>query len=209
MGTQGAPAARRAMIEWAVASMPLAGQKRSGDLCVVEPFADGTLVGVIDGAGHGEEARKAADTAATILKAHSSDSVDSLMRRCHEGLLGGRGAAMTLVSISASDHTLSCLGVGNVEGVLLRRCPGSRKREGIVQRGGVVGFRLPPLHTTKMDCGRDDLLVLATDGIRPGFVNDLLSEASTQQMADDILTRFARGSDDALVLLVRVGDGAP
>ena len=45
---------RRHAIEWSVASRALPGQSVSGDLHVVVPTADGALIGVIDGLGHGD-----------------------------------------------------------------------------------------------------------------------------------------------------------
>ena len=47
-------------IEWAVATQPLPGPSVSGDLHLVEPFAHGALVAVVDGLGHGDEATAAA-----------------------------------------------------------------------------------------------------------------------------------------------------
>src|SRR6266545_1885933 len=36
-------------------------------------------------------------------------------------------------------------------------------------RGGVVGFLLPPLRPSRLALERDDVVVLASDGIRAGF----------------------------------------
>jgi hypothetical protein len=53
-----------------------------------------------------------------------------------------------------------------------------------------------------------DTIVLATDGIRPEFSDMLVPGDEPQAIADRILARYRKGTDDALVLVVRcLGDG--
>src|SRR5256885_9620476 len=42
-----------------------------------------------------------------------------------------------------------------------------------------------------------DTLIMATDGIRSGFATRLATESSPQEIAESILARFAKGTDDA------------
>ena len=51
---------------------------------------------------------------------------------------------------------------------------------------------------------RGDLLVVATDGVRSDFADDLRPGAP-QVVADQVLARFGKTSDDALVLAARLG----
>jgi hypothetical protein len=70
-------------------------------------------------------------------------------------------------------------------------------------RNGVVGLRLPPLRAATVPLRRQDLLAFATDGVREGFQEEIRPGASPQTMADRILARYARATDDALVLVGR------
>jgi hypothetical protein len=54
-----------------------------------------------------------------------------------------------------------------------------------------------------------DLLLLATDGIRSGFAEGLRLDQSPQQLADHILARDVKGTDDALVVVARYLGGMP
>jgi negative regulator of sigma-B (phosphoserine phosphatase) len=192
------------LIEWGVAARALPGESRSGDRHLVEPFSDGVLVAVVDGLGHGDEAADAAEAATDILIRYAQESPVSLVRRCHESLWGTRGVAMSVAAFARSSHTMSWLGVGNVEGSLFRDCPGSRPaRDSLIQRGGVVGFRLPPLQPSVVTVGQGDLLVLATDGIAAYSLDGLRMTEPPERIASDILARFARDTDDALVLVAR------
>ena len=50
--------------------------------------------------------------------------------------------------------------------------------------------------------GPGDTLILATDGIGTGFM-DQAPDAGPQQTADRILASFGKGTDDALVVVAR------
>jgi serine/threonine protein phosphatase PrpC len=191
-------------IEWSFASRCLPGETVSGDRHLVQPSGRGVLVAVVDGLGHGQEATTAAKTAVTILAAHADESITSLVKRCHEALIKTRGATMTVASVNVFDGTLTWLGIGPVEGVLLRaNTKATPAIENVLLRGGVVGYQLPALQASAMPLFGGDLLVLASDGIRSGFVQGLAVADSPQQIADRILTDHFKGTDDALVLVVR------
>jgi serine phosphatase RsbU (regulator of sigma subunit) len=195
------------VIAWGCAGRALGDPREgseSGDLQFVVDLDDGALVAVIDGLGHGTEAAAAAKVAAQILEAHAAESVLELMRRCHEGLRKTRGAVMSLACFSASASSITWIGVGNVEGALLRAAPTAHPpREDLSMRGGVVGYQLPTLRATEVFVAPGDTLILATDGIRSGFTTGLSLERSPQEIADDILARHWRLTDDALVLVAR------
>ena len=70
-------------------------------------------------------------------------------------------------------------------------------------RGGVVGGQLPSLRGSILPVRRGDTLIFATDGIRQGFTEGLVLTGSPQEIADQILARHYRQTDDALVLVVR------
>lgn len=188
---------------WGVASFVLPGQVECGDLHVVAPFPNGVLLAVIDGLGHGRDAATAARIAAVTLSNQAEESVIPLVRQCHERLLKTRGVAMTLASFNGIDSTITWLGVGNVEGFLLRSGVNRREKAAVLLRGGVVGYSLPPLRAEILPVACGDTLVLATDGIRSGFADALFLEGSPQQIADQVLTVSGNGTDDALVLVAR------
>lgn len=195
------------IIEWGWSGRAL--EVDSGDLHVVVPFPGGVLVALLDGLGHGPEAAAAATAAIPILKSHASDPPLRLLQRCHEGLRKTRGVAMSLASFDSHISSMTWTGVGNVEGILLRGNgrPGPSS-DAIVLRGGVVGYRLPSLHANTLQVSSGDTLIMATDGIQSGFTAGFSIEHGPQEVAESILARFAKGSDDAHVVVVRyLGSG--
>jgi phosphoserine phosphatase RsbX len=193
-----------AVVDWAVATLALEGEEESGDLHVVAPFDDGTLVAVIDGLGHGPEAAVAARSAAAALQRDPAQPVVELLQRCHAGLRGTRGAVITLTSFKASAGTMTWAGVGNIDATLLRADPGNgRPRESVMLVGGVPGHQLPPLRPYELPVWPGDTLVLATDGVRGGYLDLIAVSDSPQQLADHLLSEYGKGTDDALVLVAR------
>jgi phosphoserine phosphatase RsbX len=190
-------------IEWGVASRALPGQPISGDLNVVKPFHDGVLVAALDGVGHGGEAATAARVAGAILEAHAAEPVTMLVRRCHEALRATRGVAMSVASFNVSRGLVTWLGVGNVEGVLLRRSFPRAQAEALLLRAGVVGLQLPSLEVEVLPVSPGDTLIFATDGIHNDFARGLVLDCEPQKVAERILARHAKATDDALVLVSR------
>jgi phosphoserine phosphatase RsbX len=192
------------LIEWGVSSRALPGQAASGDRHVVQAYPGGALIGAIDGLGHGVEAASAARKAGDVLGSHCTESVIALARRCHEALLSTRGVVMSLASFSGGDETMTWMGVGNVEGVLLRAdVRAVPVREQLLLRGGVVGYQLPQLAASVLPLALGDTLIFATDGIRSDFAGVLDRTGSASSLADRILASYAKPTDDALVVVAR------
>jgi negative regulator of sigma-B (phosphoserine phosphatase) len=197
-------------IEWATAGRALGEGEPSGDQYVVRQFAGGVLLGVLDGLGHGREAADAADAAVDTLEQHPEEPIVPLVRRCHEALRGSRGVAMSLASIDSVDHSMTWIAVGNVEGVLHRRDAGAVVRwERLLLRGGVIGYQLPSLRASLTSVRTGDMLVFATDGLRSDFAEAIDPLASPRRNAERLLAEYARGTDDALVLVARYLGGRP
>jgi len=195
---------------WGIAHRSLNDAAESGDLCVVQPFPDGILIAVLDGAGHGLEAGAAVNIAAKILQEHAAERPISLLQRCHEGLQGTRGAALSVASIQTSAGFMTWSGVGNVEGLLVRGNQNVRPRsEGLVYRAGVVGRKLPPLAATVLPVELGDTLVFSTDGVSPGFTKLISPGAPPERTADLILARHGKKSDDALVVVACYKEPGP
>jgi len=191
-------------LEWGVASSVLPGESQSGDHYVVCAFPDGVLVAVVDGLGHGDQAAAAAKKAVGVLEASAQEPLIALVRRCHEELTATRGVVMSVASFSISYGLMTWLGVGNVQGVL--RHSGSQKpkpAEVLLLRAGVVGMFLPPLAATVLPVLPGDILIFASDGIRGEFAQAPLEADTLQKAAENILSQFAKGNDDAVVLVAK------
>ena len=190
-----------AVIEWAAVGRGV--EAASGDLHVVVAFPHGALVALIDGLGHGPDAAAASEAAAAVLQAHAHAPLLDLLQQCHASLRKTRGAVMTLASFDARVSCMTWAGVGNVDAALLRAGMRWNANAAISLRGGVVGFQLPPLRADTLIVGPGDTLVMATDGIRSGFTEGLSMDRTPAEMAQHILDRFGKDSDDSHVVVAR------
>jgi hypothetical protein len=193
-----------ALLEYGVASVTPPDQDESGDRHLVKTIHDGALLAVVDGSGHGKDADGPAGLAVETLETHAEEDVVSLFQRCHERLRSTRGAVMSIASINAAQSTLTWAGVGNIEGMILRF--GSSPQEDVdrlLLRPGIVGYRLPYLRAMDLSIAPGDLIILATDGIRPDFENQIMPEEHPRTIANKISSGYRKRYDDGLVLVAR------
>jgi len=193
------------MVEYGVAKYVLPGQGESGDHHLVCCNKSGILIAAIDGIGHGEEAANVSKTAAALLRGSADEPIISLVERCHEKLRSTRGVVLSLACIEPEHGMMTWLGVGNVQGVLMRSDPkNGNAQESLLLRAGVVGSQLPALQATVIPIEKGDTLFFATDGIRSNFSATLSARENPQRAADRILEQYCSGNDDALVLVTRI-----
>jgi negative regulator of sigma-B (phosphoserine phosphatase) len=194
-------------LEWAVAYRLVAGETDCGDKALVISSPPNSLIAVVDGVGHGSAAAYAAELAIDRLREHATDSLPSLIARCHDALQDTRGVAMGLASLGGSHGAMTWLGVGNVQGRLVPR-DNTKRGASMMLTAGIAGDRLPRLHPATLKIRRGDLLLLATDGLREGFADSLDPSGPVQDIADRILSEYHRPQDDGLLLVARYLDGA-
>ena len=195
---------RTELLEWQVAGRPLPGEERSGDGALVVPLPDGALAAAVDGLGHGPEAAAAAEAALDVLRRRAPDDVAALVEAAHDALGATRGAALSLASLDCARGRMTWLGVGNVEGRLVRGgVPSAAAAETLVLHRGVLGHALPALRPATLRVRRGDVLILATDGVLPAFADGLVPTGTCGEIAARVIDRHARETDDALVLVAR------
>jgi len=191
-------------LEVGVAGLAIEGEERSGDLAVFAPYDRGGLAVVIDGLGHGGEAADASAIAERVIREHASAEPSELLARCHEALRRSRGVVLTAAWFDLEDLEISWAGVGNVEARLVRGASayGDRHDSALVL-GGVVGYNLPAIRPSYTDLRPGDAVAFATDGVEPEFASSLTAGLPPQKLAERILERHSRDTDDALAAVVR------
>lgn len=191
-------------LDWGVAHRVLEGETASGDTHTVQPHPRGMVVAVIDALGHGAEAAMPAQRAVDAITRHVRDPILNLLQRCHDDLVGTRGVVMSIASFDFHDRTMTWMGIGDVEGVLIFGDQNAQpSRTTLVNRGGIVGGRLPVSRPWVIPINDGDTLIFATDGIRTPFADRITLTGTPKEIADGILERERKGTDDALVLVAR------
>jgi anti-sigma regulatory factor (Ser/Thr protein kinase) len=181
---------------------PLAGERRSGDHAAFRRAGATLRLIVCDGLGHGHDARVAADAAIDVFCSHAMDAPATLIEETHQALVSTRGVVMAAARIDEVGLELSS--AGNVEALVTS----FRSRRRFGGTAATVGGRPGPLRvrTERTTLTSDEVFVLTTDGIvtKASIEEDAgLLRSHPAVIAQHILERFARPSDDALVLVVR------
>ncbi|MFZ1178003.1 MAG: SpoIIE family protein phosphatase [Mycobacterium sp.] len=182
------------------------GERVSGDQSIAIEIDDGAaLFGVIDGLGHGPAAATAALRAVDALTRAPNERIEVLVQLCHRVLEGTRGVAMTLARVDLAAGTLTWTGVGNVRANLVaKNVTGTHFRSTARLTAGIVGYRIPEIRPAQVVSIRaGDLIVIASDGISQDHLEHIDFAASATVIAEQIISKHAKGTDDAMVLAAR------
>lgn len=193
-------------IEWAAAGRPVPGENVSGDHRIAVGIDDdAALFGVIDGLGHGPAAATAALRAVDTLSRARGERLEVLVQLCHRVLGGTRGVAMTLARVDFGAGTMAWTGVGNVAADLVAKAAtGTQIRSSVRLIAGIVGYRIPEISPSQMvSISAGDLILMTTDGITENHLEHIDFAAPATAIAEHILAKHSKETDDAMVLAAR------
>ncbi|WP_448416026.1 SpoIIE family protein phosphatase [Mycolicibacterium sp. XJ1819] len=193
-------------MEWAAVRRPRPGERICGDHPIALEVDDGAaLFGVVDGLGHGEAAADAALRAVAAVEDSRAEPLDVVAQLCHRALTDTRGVTMTLARVDFETDTLSWIGIGNVAADLVAKHPaGAEVRSSALLAAGIIGYRMPQtLSTHQVGLHPGDLLLMSSDGISRDHLDDIDFAAPATTIAEQLVGRYGRDTDDALVLAAR------
>jgi phosphoserine phosphatase RsbX len=191
-------------VEWAVRFGTTKERNQAPEQYVVKATPSGFLIAIVDGMAHSPEALMACQLAVEALNEYTHQNVVTLFERCDRACKRTSGVSITAAIFNTSYNTVSWFGVGNVEALLWHRNPTSDPRyHMLVQQPGLVGHGLLSLKELSLPVRAGDLLILASDGIKPGIVDALPIEGKSKVVADSLIQSHARPNDDATILVTR------
>jgi phosphoserine phosphatase RsbX len=192
-------------IKYDVIYEALAGEIECGDQYLIKETDDRTVIAVVDGLGHGEEAAIAAKKAIKTIDDYANESIESLFKLCNEALLDTRGAAMTIVHIDAN-YKLTYMAVGNVTGVCWKIDEsGNVMHHSFLLEGGIVGYRFTSsIRAKELAVGPGDTLILATDGIKAEFEIEPPKLEPPDRLAKTLFDTYRNKKDDGLIFVAKL-----
>jgi anti-sigma regulatory factor (Ser/Thr protein kinase) len=191
---------QRTILGAAVAAYP--GEHVCGDNWAFSDAAQGRALLVVDGAGHGIEAARAADMAVQIFRQYADAPCVEIVERVHRALMPTRGAAVAVARIDDAARTIRYVGVGNICGTLVT---GEGARH-MVSHNGTAGHVAPRIREFTYDYASNPLVIMHSDGLTSRW--DLASYPGlvTQHpslIAGVLLRDHRRARDDASVVALR------
>ncbi|WXG44577.1 MAG: ATP-binding protein [Promethearchaeati archaeon SRVP18_Atabeyarchaeia-1] len=181
-----------------IASRPALDQNTNGDDYLVKEWNGQTLLVVIDGLGHGEEAAVASTKARQyVLENHTRD-VEQIVSSLHTHLRGTRGVVAGAVRIDRTAHRLIFCGIGNVDVSIVAEPPMHP-----TSLDGILGVNARKI--MKFGYTYDTLraVVLYSDGVSGRFsLSDYpLAYEQPQFVAERILDEWGNRNDDATIAI--------
>lgn len=180
----------------------LAGEDVAGDAWTsMHEGSDQTTVVVVDGLGHGPAAATAANAAIVSSRGRAGREIHEMMNDAHGALRATRGAAMAVARVHPSRGLVEFVGVGNIAGVVI-----DDLQRRTVSHGGIVGHEMRKVQTFTYPWSPSSMLIMHSDGIGTAWNLDNypgLSHRAPEMIAAAIFRDYARGNDDATVVVAK------
>lgn len=187
-----------------VAARPHPAETVNGDAYAVHWVGEVCRIAVIDGLGHGVEAAEASACAVSILDRHPELDPAEAIRRCHVGLHGTRGAAISIARLDLAKGELVYAGIGNVEAHLWH----DGRHERLIAYRGIVGSAMRTIRPFTLQLGEVWTFLMHSDGISARADLEALKIPppwDPEVLARAVLERYARTHDDALAVVALPG----
>jgi anti-sigma regulatory factor (Ser/Thr protein kinase) len=195
-------AALRPVFDVAGVSVPKSGETMCGDAWQVYHHADGAVVMIADGLGHGLKAAEAASMALSMVDPSRTLALPKVLQVMHGGMRHTRGAAVAIAELFPRLGVMKFAGVGNIAGIVTR--VGTVRRT--VSMNGTMGHEARRFTEFSYPWEADSTLVLYSDGLGSHWSLDdypRLRHHSPAVVAATLYRDHSRGRDDVTVVVGR------
>lgn len=192
------------VVETGYVTRPYPGEVICGDAGMCWQLPDRCVLALADGLGHGAGANHAAMAAMCCIESHLHQDCLELFLICNEQLLSTRGCVLSIAVIDLKTGLLSLGTVGNIRTLLVTR---DREFKFGASRGFIGAGPVAP-SPIQMSMVPGDRLLMFSDGINEAAKLSpqlLLTQPTSQQLAQELLEHWCSGTDDASVLVYRHG----
>lgn len=155
---------------------------------------------MIDGLGHGPDAKEAAQAGAVAFNRDPFGDSGLLLDDIHREMHGTRGGAVAIAQFDAAQDHLRFIGIGNIGATLI----GEGKSRGLASHPGIVGLQYRRIPAAGYPQCVGQLLILYSDGLQSRWnLRDYpgLMYRHPAIIAAVLHRDYCRGRDDVTVLV--------
>ncbi|RYG71894.1 indirect negative regulator of sigma-B activity [Lentibacillus lipolyticus] len=150
-------------MQTAVYQQPKSGQYQCGDSYFYTETENEFICVLADGLGSGEEAKRSSEVVINIIKENIHTTVEQLIERCNQQLMGKRGAVIGVLKIDFPTRQYTFSSIGNIGIVTIPE--NGRKKRNIPNPGYLAGYHRPfKIVSDKLDSVMN--FILFSDGVR-------------------------------------------
>jgi len=183
--------------------IPMRGEESCGDAWCQRDYADGMVLMMADGLGHGPFAAEASHAASASFARTFNTLPSQSLTTMHAALRPTRGAAVAVARIDWKNAEIVFGGVGNIAATVV---DAEGKIQRMVSNNGTVGHVAKRIRDFTYKLGTDPLVILASDGLSTSWQLDRYPGLATRHpslIAGILYRDFKRGRDDVSVLVAR------
>ncbi|WP_047981054.1 protein phosphatase 2C domain-containing protein [Ornithinibacillus contaminans] len=178
------------------------GNAQCGDSYFYHETENEFVCALADGLGSGEFAKESSDIVIRIIKENIDASVEELVVKCNEQLIGKRGAVLAIFKIDFTTHYYSISSIGNI-GVMT--ITGNRERKRNIPNAGYLAGYLRKFKVIQERLTDEMNIIMYTDGVTN---QDLVQNYFYDKEVDRITKSFALRSnrprkDDTTLIAIR------
>ncbi|WP_188456860.1 SpoIIE family protein phosphatase [Virgibacillus oceani] len=167
------------------------GNYHCGDSYYYSESKNEFICALADGLGSGEFAKESSQAVVDIIRNNVDASVEQLIKKSNEQLLGKRGVVLGILKINYLSNRYSFSSIGNI-GVMTITADGKKKRN-IPNAGYLAGYHRPfKVVTEKIEPEMN--FIMFSDGVTD---SDLSQRYFLNKKVDDITKSFAHVSGEA------------
>jgi anti-sigma regulatory factor (Ser/Thr protein kinase) len=161
---------------------------------------------VVDGLGHGADAALAANEALRQFRRNPTAPPADALHALHQAMRHTRGGAVAIARIDRDARTVAFAGLGNIAASLVSATGQQRH---LVSLNGIAGHNARKISAFEYPSA-EGLLIMHSDGIATGCTPQRypgFTRLHPLLLAGLMYRDFARGRDDATVVVTKVGGG--
>ncbi len=182
--------------------VPMRGEEDCGDGWAIDQTELKSRILVSDGLGHGPQAAMATRAAVEIFRKNRTLPPTTMIKTLHDGLQSTRGAAVAVAEVDHLNRVVYYSGIGNIAGRIVT----GESVKNLSSHYGIIGQQFRKIQEFSYPFSDDSILIMNSDGLStklnfelcPDLVNHHPSIIAAVMFRD-----FARGNDDAVVMVAR------
>ncbi|MGI8316523.1 SpoIIE family protein phosphatase [Halobacillus mangrovi] len=175
------------------------GNYYCGDSYYFKETDEAFVCALADGLGSGELARDSSQAVMNVIEEHPPLTVESLVKKCNEVLMGKRGVVLGVLRIDFKTHTYSYSSIGNI-GVITIDSEGKRSRS-IPLAGYLAGYPRD-LRVTRGKVHKGMKFLMFSDGVNDRRLSKHVTEArSVNFITEQYKQLYGQTRDDDTTLI--------
>lgn len=173
----------------------------SGDIGFIQEEEQEVFIVLIDGSGHGPEAREVAETCRGFIQENRDKDLPDLVKGMHSLIRGSRGCVAIVGCLDLYSLQLRYVGIGNIS---LRKIGNTDERA--ILGEGIIGYNISTPKEKYMQLQNGDVLIFHSDGVKSQFgINDYpdIMKDDAKKIAINIVRNFGKKDDDVTCIALR------